>query len=265
MDKIIIYVIVLILLAAGIYGTKQIMIVQPVGGGAVNGTDINVLNVNSSELCVNSSCIQDWSGVNASGGGGFSNPATENLHMNGFNITNIDVLKGDGDYIRIGDEHLTSSLVQLNSEDDLLVTNRFEVSSFAYFGDGVIFNSRNFGKTFLSISPIPDSGVNIGVKNENNGAIGLIHIVDQVYDGTNCGDGVTRDNIELRVHSSTSCNTNKSRYVGFLHNKTDGIFNVGVGRAIFKPDTRIEGNLTVKGTIPDSKLYFEQDTLVIEG
>jgi hypothetical protein len=42
----------------------------------------------SGNLCINSSCIADWSEVNASGGGGsgFSNPAVEDLDMNIYNI-----------------------------------------------------------------------------------------------------------------------------------------------------------------------------------
>jgi len=164
--------------------------------------------------------------------------------------TKTTILGTAGDYNRIGDAGTTNH--GLASNDDLMVTGKFEVDgnadfdgfanfrSRAVFGDAVAsyYGSNSDMKLEYSTAQNPDTMVYW----LDSTAKSLIFSLNSLA-GRNLDHGAQADPT-LIIHSSTDPNSDNTQWLSLTHDQTDGVIGVGTG-ALKMPATLKVGSTTL--------------------
>ena len=164
--------------------------------------------------------------------------------------TKTTILGTSGDYNRIGDAGTTNH--GLASNDDLMVTGKFEVDgnadfdgfanfrSRAVFGDAVAsyYGSNSDMKLEYSTAQNPDTMVYW----LDSTAKSLIFSLNSLA-GRNLDHGAQADPT-LIIHSSTDPNSDNTQWLSLTHDQTDGVIGVGTG-ALKMPATLKVGSTTL--------------------
>lgn len=126
---------------AGLPSTTSIGLeVRTDGGAATLGEGIRVWSVGSCSInyglyidgTINTADIRFHHGTTLLDDGTDLTLAGANLKMSGNNLDDVGIIYGNSTYLRIGDATTTQN--SLASEDDLMVTGKFEVIGSTYFG-----------------------------------------------------------------------------------------------------------------------------------